>query len=146
MLGQRSRRQIAATVAGACLVAAFLTSSALATTKPKPRPKTVAVMGNAKAGKGLFVTTCGTCHTLKAAASGGVIGPNLDKLTSLTEKTIIKQIDNGGPALYAAQFGAAAAAKYPTPMPSIYKSQFSSTQIENIAAFVYVSLQADKTK
>jgi len=144
MLGQRRRRQIVATVAGACLVAAFVTSSALATTKPKPKP--VAVMGNAKLGKALFVTTCGTCHVLKAAATPGTIGPDLDKLTTLTEATIIKQIDNGGPALFKAQFGAAAVAKYAVPMPSVYKSTFTSTQIENIAAFVYTSLQADKSK
>lgn len=142
MLGQRSRRQIAATVAGACLVAALITPAALATAKPK----TVAVTGNAKAGKPLFVTTCGTCHTLKAAGAVGVLGPNLDKLAPLTEATIIKQIDNGGAALYSAKYGAAAAAKFPTPMPSIYKTEFSSTQIENIAAFVYTSLAADKAK
>jgi mono/diheme cytochrome c family protein len=144
MLGQRNRRQIVAAVAGTCLVAALLTPSALATGKPKPKTTMVAVKGNAKAGKTLFVSTCGTCHTLKAAGTGGTLGPNLDKLAPLTEATIIKQIDNGGAALFTAKYGAAAAAKYQTPMPSIYKSQFSSTQIENIAAFVYTALAADK--
>jgi mono/diheme cytochrome c family protein len=31
-------------------------------------------------GKDLFVTNCGACHTLAAAGTDGVIGPNLDEL------------------------------------------------------------------
>src|SRR5262245_60246769 len=31
-------------------------------------------------GKDLFVTNCGTCHTLAKAGTDGVIGPNLDDL------------------------------------------------------------------
>ena len=31
-------------------------------------------------GKDLFVTNCGTCHTLDKAGTDGVIGPNLDDL------------------------------------------------------------------
>ena len=27
-----------------------------------------------------FLTTCGSCHTLKAAGANGVVGPNLDKV------------------------------------------------------------------
>jgi cytochrome c6 len=31
-------------------------------------------------GKDLFVTNCGACHTLAAAGTDGVVGPNLDQL------------------------------------------------------------------
>jgi mono/diheme cytochrome c family protein len=31
-------------------------------------------------GTNLFVTNCGACHTLAAAGTDGVIGPNLDEL------------------------------------------------------------------
>jgi mono/diheme cytochrome c family protein len=32
------------------------------------------------AGKELFVTNCGACHTLAKAGTDGVVGPNLDEL------------------------------------------------------------------
>jgi mono/diheme cytochrome c family protein len=38
------------------------------------------VPSNLEAGKDLFVTNCGACHTLAAAGTDGVIGPNLDEL------------------------------------------------------------------
>ena len=31
-------------------------------------------------GQDLFVTNCGACHTLAAAGTDGVVGPNLDEL------------------------------------------------------------------
>jgi mono/diheme cytochrome c family protein len=31
-------------------------------------------------GRDLFVTNCGTCHTLAEAGTDGVVGPNLDEL------------------------------------------------------------------
>jgi len=31
-------------------------------------------------GRELFARTCGTCHTLKGAATTGRVGPNLDQL------------------------------------------------------------------
>ncbi len=31
-------------------------------------------------GRELFVTTCGTCHTLSEAGTSGAVGPNLDDL------------------------------------------------------------------
>lgn len=144
MFGQRSRQLFALTAAGAFLAVVCMTPTASA--KAKPMSTSVTVIGNAKAGKPLFVTTCGTCHTLKAAGTGGTIGPNLDSLAPLTEKTIITQIDNGGAALFTKTFGAARAAKYPTPMPSVYKSEFTTAQIDDIAAYVYTSLAADKKK
>jgi mono/diheme cytochrome c family protein len=38
------------------------------------------VPSNLQAGKDLFVTNCGACHTLAKAGTDGVIGPNLDEL------------------------------------------------------------------
>jgi len=38
-------------------------------------------VGGAAAGKAVFANNgCGACHTLKAAASTGTVGPDLDKL------------------------------------------------------------------
>ena len=31
------------------------------------------------ASRDLFVTSCGSCHTMQAAGTDGVVGPNLDK-------------------------------------------------------------------
>jgi cbb3-type cytochrome c oxidase subunit III len=38
---------------------------------------------------------CGSCHTLKDAASTGTIGPNLDQLKP-SEARIVRQVTNGG--------------------------------------------------
>ena len=38
------------------------------------------VSSSLQAGKDLFVTNCGACHTLAKAGTDGVIGPNLDQL------------------------------------------------------------------
>ncbi len=92
-----------------------------------------AIIGNAKAGKPIFVQTCGVCHTLLAAKSVGNIGPNLDR-TSLPEATIIKAISYGGSTV----MSKAAAAKYYTTMTA-YKKVLSTTVIQNVAAFVYSS-------
>ena len=37
------------------------------------------VPSNLQSGKDLFVTNCGACHTLAAAGTDGVIGPDLDE-------------------------------------------------------------------
>jgi cytochrome c6 len=92
------------------------------------------IVGNPKAGKPLFVSTCGVCHTLKAAGTVGSVGPNLDKVAPLTEPVIIKAITNGG----ATVMTKAAASKYTTQMVP-YKGALSSEQINNIAAYVYIS-------
>jgi mono/diheme cytochrome c family protein len=38
------------------------------------------VASSLQAGKDLFVTNCGACHTLEKAGTDGVVGPNLDDL------------------------------------------------------------------
>lgn len=40
----------------------------------------VNVPSSVQSGKDLFVTNCGACHTLAAAGTDGVVGPNLDQL------------------------------------------------------------------
>ena len=96
----------------------------------------VTIVGNPKAGKAAFSTTCAACHTFKAAGAVGTIGPNLDKVAKpLTEALIIKAITNGGASIMTK----AAVAKYTSQMVA-YKGTLPSATINNIAAFVYKSL------
>ena len=97
--------------------------------------RTAKVVGNPKAGKPIFVSTCAVCHTLEAANAVGTIGPNLDK-TRLTQALLIKAITNGG----ASVMSKAAVAKYATHMTA-YKGVLSPDQIKNISAYVYLSTQ-----
>lgn len=46
-------------------------------------------------GEELFVTDCGTCHTLEAAGTDGTIGPNLDDLAP-DDAQVLSAIENGG--------------------------------------------------
>jgi cytochrome c6 len=46
-------------------------------------------------GKEVFTTTCGSCHTLKAAGTSGEVGPNLDELEP-DLATVEHQVVNGG--------------------------------------------------
>jgi len=79
------------------------------------------VQGNAAAGKQVFETVgCKGCHTLKAAGATGTVGPNLDQLKPAYAR-IVLQVTNGGKI-----------------MPS-FKSSLSTTQIQNVAAFVFSS-------
>ena len=91
------------------------------------------VVGNPKAGKPIFVSTCAVCHTLKAAGALGKIGPNLDK-TRLTQAVIVKAITDGG----ASVMSKAAVSTYTTHMTP-YKGVLSAEQIQNVAAYVYLS-------
>ncbi|HEX4519058.1 MAG TPA: cytochrome c [Gaiellaceae bacterium] len=131
MLRNKIGRRIGLGIAGLALATALIAPSAFghtSVTKPK-------LIGNPKAGKGSFSSTCGACHVLKAAGAVGNIGPNLDKVgPALTEATIIKAITNGG----ATVMTKAAAAKYTTTMVA-YKGSLTPTVINNIAAFVYTS-------
>jgi mono/diheme cytochrome c family protein len=73
--------------------------------------------GNATAGKTVFVSSCGVCHTLKAADTTGTVGPNLDEKKP-AEALIIDRVVNGKGA-----------------MPS-FKDQLSEEQIADVVAFV----------
>lgn len=47
------------------------------------------------AGKTVFESNCGTCHTLAEAGTSGTVGPNLDELKP--EKALVEtQVTNGG--------------------------------------------------
>ena len=107
---------------------AALAGNALARQAAAPK-----LVGKAAAGKSLFVTTCGVCHMLAPAKTVGTIGPNLTHV-KLTEAKIIEAIEKGGSSIMTK----AAAAKYATTMVG-YASSFSTTKIDNIAAYVYTS-------
>lgn len=46
-------------------------------------------------GKDIFVSNCGSCHTLADAGTSGTIGPNLDQLKPAFAR-VQKQVINGG--------------------------------------------------
>ncbi len=49
----------------------------------------------AAAGKEVFTSNCGTCHTLADAGTSGEVGPNLDELMP-TKSLVETQVTNGG--------------------------------------------------
>jgi mono/diheme cytochrome c family protein len=58
------------------------------------------VPANLEQGKELFVTNCGSCHTLAKAGTDGVVGPNLDDLLGnaspeANKMRVLNAIDNG---------------------------------------------------
>jgi mono/diheme cytochrome c family protein len=79
------------------------------------------LVGDPVAGAAVFASAgCGSCHILKAAGSTGQVGPSLDDVAP-DQATIIQQVTNGGEI-----------------MPA-FSPQLSSTQIDNVAAYVYKS-------
>jgi len=110
----------------AVTLGAGVPAAALATGPGRP-------VGNPRAGRPAFVTTCGVCHTLKAAGTLGTIGPDLDAV-SLTELQIITAVSKGG----AAVMPRAAAARFTTQMVP-YGGVLTKAQIDDVAAFVYAS-------
>ena len=68
-------------------------------------------------GKAIFSAECSSCHTLKAAAATGTVGPNLDQLKPPLA-TAQRQVTNGGAV-----------------MPA-FKGVLSAAQIEAVAKFV----------
>jgi mono/diheme cytochrome c family protein len=65
----------------------------------------------------VFTTSCGTCHTLKAAGTKGTVGPNLDELKP-TASTVERQVINGG-----------------GKMPA-FKGQLSEAEIKAVSGYV----------
>lgn len=94
-------------------------------------PAKKAASGNPTAGKTVFMANCAVCHMLKAAGAVGTIGPNLDDV-KLPQATLVKAVNDGG----ATVMTTAAAAKYSTQMVA-YKGALTTTQIDDVAAFVY---------
>lgn len=56
----------------------------------------VAVPDELKEGRELFQDNCGTCHTLKLAATDGVVGPNLDQSTATSSAESVLGFIRGG--------------------------------------------------
>jgi mono/diheme cytochrome c family protein len=80
-----------------------------------------ALIGDPVAGAAVFASAgCGSCHILKAAGSTGAVGPSLDDVKP-DQQTVVQQVTAGGEI-----------------MPA-FSPQLSSTQINNVAAYVYKS-------
>ena len=95
-------------------------SSSAAPTVTAPAAATTtaaATTSAAEAGKALFVSSCGSCHTLKDAGTSGAVGPNLDDLKP-SLAVVAKQVTNGGKI-----------------MPS-FKGSLTPAQIQQVAAYV----------
>ena len=93
-----------------------------AATTPASTTTTAAPTGDAAAGKIVFTTTagCAGCHTLKAAAATGAVGPNLDeKMPDVA--LITDRVTHGKGA-----------------MPP-FGTSLTPTQISDVVAFVYSS-------
>jgi len=92
-----------------------------------PPPATQPLIGDPTAGRAVFTAqanpTCASCHTLAAAGSTGTAGPNLDSLAP-DQATVVNAVTYG----------------LPGGMPAFgTQGGLSSTQINNVAAFVYQS-------
>jgi cytochrome c6 len=77
------------------------------------------VHGSISAGKSVFASNCGSCHTLKDAGTNGTLGPDLDSLQP-SDSVVKTQVINGG-----------------GPMPAFGKQGILTTkQINDVAAYV----------
>jgi mono/diheme cytochrome c family protein len=98
-----------------------LTGGGTTTTSTSHTTTSAALIGDPAAGATVFQSAgCGSCHTMAAAGSTGTSGPNLDSLGA-DQPTIVQQVTNGGEG-----------------MPA-FSPQYSATQINNVAAYVYQS-------
>jgi mono/diheme cytochrome c family protein len=88
---------------------------------PAAGVRAVPANADAAAGRSVFASAgCGTCHTLRAAGTSGLIGPNLDSL-SPTYAQVRTKVRRGGGG-----------------MPS-FAGRLSAAQIRDVAAFVATS-------
>jgi len=92
-------------------------TSAATPTLPTPTTTAATTTSAADASKALFVSSCGTCHTLKNAGTAGAVGPNLDTLKPNLAR-VVRQVTNGGKI-----------------MPS-FKTSLTPAQIQAVAAYV----------
>jgi cytochrome c oxidase subunit II len=85
---------------------------------------------NPAAGKKVFADSgCGGCHTFQPAGASGQIGPNLDEALKGKDATFIKTSITDPNAVIASGF-------QPNVMPQSYGSQLTSTQINDLVAFL----------
>jgi cytochrome c553 len=88
---------------------------------PATGVRTAPANADAAAGRAVFASAgCGTCHTLRAAGTNGLIGPNLDSLRPTYAQVRAKVLQGGGG------------------MPS-FAGRLSAKQIRDVAAFVATS-------
>jgi mono/diheme cytochrome c family protein len=119
-----------ALVLAALAAAAVLTASAIAVAGSR------SVKGNPTRGRALFVRAgvfCGSCHTLKAAASTGRDGPNLDK-SKPSYAAIVESLTKGSKP----------SRRWPTGMPAYAgrnraRGELDKAQIQDLAAFIYTA-------
>jgi uncharacterized cupredoxin-like copper-binding protein len=98
-----------------------LTGGGTTSTSTSHTTTTTTLVGDPVAGATVWNQAgCGQCHTMAAAGSTGTAGPNLDSLGA-DQPTIVQQVTNGGEG-----------------MPA-FSPQFTGTQINNVAAYVYQS-------
>jgi cytochrome c551/c552 len=98
---------------------------------------TAAATGDPTAGKAVFASAgCAACHTLKAAAATGTVGPDLDNLAAYAQKA-------GEPlAQFTHEAIVSPPAKYvpsgfpTTVMPTTFGSSLSATQLNDLVAFL----------
>lgn len=92
------------------------TPTATDTTETTPT-ETTASEGDAAAGKVVFTTNCGGCHTLQDAGTTGTVGPNLDDRKPSYDKAV-ERVTNGK-----------------APMPP-FGGSLTPQQIADVAAYV----------
>ena len=90
-------------------------TSTTETTETTPTPPAPA--GDAAAGKVVFTTNCGGCHTLSDAGTTGTVGPNLDEAKP-DAALVLDRVTNGK-----------------TPMPP-FKGVLTDQQIADVVAYV----------
>jgi cytochrome c2 len=84
----------------------------------------------AAGGKGVFLSAgCGACHTFAAAGTKTTVGPNLDKTVKGKSSTFVRQsiVDPNAAIADGYQAGV---------MPTTYRSQLTSQQIDALVAFL----------
>jgi cytochrome c6 len=80
----------------AAVVALMLLFGPAVVAEDKAKPAAPAANGSAAPdGKALFVSNCGSCHTLSAAGTNGQIGPKLDGLG--LDATTVNAVMKAGP-------------------------------------------------
>ena len=84
---------------------------------PPPPPAGGGGGGGGEDGKAIFSSNCSSCHTLAAAGTNGMIGPNLDE--AKPDEALVKQRVTNGKGV----------------MPS-FKGKLTDAQIEAVAKFV----------
>jgi mono/diheme cytochrome c family protein len=90
---------------------------------------------NPAEGKKVFESNgCGSCHTLKAAAATGQIGPDLDEALKSKDLAFIEQSISEPNAEIASGY-------QPNVMPQTYGTQLTSQQLNDLAAFLKTSTQ-----